>query len=118
MNINEEICRVLALAGENGLSVKKISLHVCNACNDLFSTTSYDDVHNYVLKFLRRNASRKQSYIKKGKKKGYYYLQPSSYDLFPNWDECLISAEQQDKTAPKESITDSPCLFHEADMKG
>ena len=40
-----EIIRVLHAAGQEGLSVQKISLHVRNACSSLFEQCRTEDVH-------------------------------------------------------------------------
>ena len=52
MSLDKEIFRVLAYVGDEGLSVRKISIHVHNACNSFFDRKSYDDVHAYVTNFL------------------------------------------------------------------
>ena len=43
-----EIIRVLHAAGQEGLSVQKISLHVRNACSSLFEPLDMEEVHRYV----------------------------------------------------------------------
>ena len=39
MQYDKEILRVLAEAGNEGLSVQKVSRHVFNACNSLFNSS-------------------------------------------------------------------------------
>ena len=53
---NNEILKVLAEAGNEGLSVKKIARHVHNAHNTLFSNVSFDEVYAYVGQYLKRNS--------------------------------------------------------------
>ena len=50
-----EIIRVLHAAGQEGLSVQKISLHVRNACSSLFEPLDMEEVHRYVQAWLGRN---------------------------------------------------------------
>lgn len=50
-----EIIRVLHAAGQEGLSVQKISLHVRNACSSLFEPLDMEEVHRYVQAWLVRN---------------------------------------------------------------
>ena len=60
---NNEILKVLAEAGNDGLSVKKIARHVHNAHNTLFSNVSFDEVYAYVGQYLKRNSKCADSII-------------------------------------------------------
>ena len=73
MQYDKEILRVLAEAGNEGLSVKKISRHVFNACNSLFCPINSMEVHTYVQSFLLRNSKSVPALIEKCKK-GVYRL--------------------------------------------
>ena len=46
---------MLHAAGQEGLSVQKISLHVRNACSSLFEPLDMEEVHRYVQAWLVRN---------------------------------------------------------------
>lgn len=73
MQYDKEIIRILLEAGEDGLSVQKISRHVFNACNSLFSPIEQKDVHTYVQQYLIRVTKNKNSIIEKTQK-GIYRL--------------------------------------------
>lgn len=84
MNIDEEIYRTLEVAGQRGLTVKKVSLHVHNACNGLFESISYEDVYKYVKNFLYRMSKSKHSCIEGMEERGLYRLKDVQDGLFPN----------------------------------
>lgn len=73
MNYDKEILRILTEVGDRGLSVAKVSLHVYNACNSLFTMVSYEDVHRYVAQYLLRNSKNRDSIIEKTER-GIYHL--------------------------------------------
>ena len=73
LNYDREILRILTEVGERGLSIAKISLHVYNACNTLFVSVDYDDIHRYVAQFLQRNSKNPDSIIEKTER-GIYHL--------------------------------------------
>lgn len=73
MNYDNEIVRILLEVGERGLSVTKISRHVFNACNTLFAPIDYDDVHQYVAKYLLKNSKDQYSLFTRNKR-GVYCL--------------------------------------------
>lgn len=52
MNFDQEILRILTLAGDGGLKTEKIARHVFNSCNSMFTPLNYKDVHSYVSQFL------------------------------------------------------------------
>lgn len=78
MNYGAEIIRILAEAGEEGLSLQKLSLHVYNACNTLFEAVGYDTVRAEVYRFLLRNSKTKSSLVEHMEKRGMYRLNPRS----------------------------------------
>ena len=55
MRYEKEIVDVLAKAGNNGLSVKKIARHVFNASNSFFEVLDFSEVHQQVQRCLLRN---------------------------------------------------------------
>ncbi len=73
MQYDKEILRVLAEAGDEGLSVRKVSRHVLNACNSLFEPIGQDEVHKYVQSYLLKNSKSTGSVIEKTRK-GVYRL--------------------------------------------
>ncbi|GAB6963394.1 hypothetical protein JCM17724A_21430 [Prevotella fusca JCM 17724] len=73
MQYDKEILRVLAEAGNEGLSVRKISRHVYNACNSLFNPIEQEEVHRYVQLYLLKNCKTVGSIFEKTRK-GVYRL--------------------------------------------
>lgn len=87
MLYNNEIIRVLAEAGDDGLSVDKISRHVFNACNSLFHPIALQATHLYIKNYLQRSSKQPHSMIERTKK-GYYRLnveKEESRQLFLNF---------------------------------
>lgn len=74
MNYEKEILKVLFEAGSEGLSVHKIAIHVHNAHNTLFSTTSFEAVRHDVQLWLLRNSRFKDSPVTHCEKRGMYRL--------------------------------------------
>ena len=68
---------MLAEAGAEGLSVRKISRHVYNACNTLFHPITQEEVHKYVQSYLLKNSKADDPFIEK-KRKGVYRLNRSN----------------------------------------
>ena len=73
MHYDREILRILAEAGNEGLSVQKISRHVFNACNSFFNPLCQNEVHKYVQSFLLKNSKSVVSLVEK-RSKGVYRL--------------------------------------------
>lgn len=87
MLYNNEIIRVLAEAGDDGLPVDKISRHVFNACNSLFHPIALQATHLYIKNYLQRSSKQPHSMIERTKK-GYYRLNIQNEDsrqLFLNF---------------------------------
>lgn len=80
MEYDKQILKILVEAGEAGLSVQKISRHVFNACNSLFNSIDYADVHDYVLQYLQRNSKNPNSIITRADSRGIYRINPVSDD--------------------------------------
>lgn len=74
MNFDDEILKVLTLAGDDGLKTEKIARHVFNACNSMFNPLNFKDVHGYVAQYLIKNAKDPLSIIEKGGGHGVYRL--------------------------------------------
>lgn len=74
MNFDDEILKVLTLAGDDGLKTEKIARHVFNACNSMFNPLNYKDVHGYVTQYLIKNSKDPLSVVEKGGGHGVYRL--------------------------------------------
>ena len=73
-----DIISVLCEAGDNGLPVRKIALHVYNTCNTLFTPILIDDIYNYVRQWLNANSQSYDSLVCRCDKRGYYKINTSS----------------------------------------
>ncbi len=98
MIYDEAILRILKEAGEGGLPIKKLSLHVLNACNSMFAPLDIDDVHDYVAHFLRQHPM----LVERTGRRGYYRINTKSHET----QQLLIdfSIFDADETANKEEV--------------
>ena len=80
LDFDNKILQFLTEAGEDGLSVQKISRHVFNECNTFFETILFEDVHRYVQSFLLRNSKNPDSMIEKTGERGNYRLNPDNQE--------------------------------------
>lgn len=74
MGYEKEILKILSEAGESGLSVQKIALHVHHSCNSLFNNVTYESVRREVIRFLINNSRKSGSIIEKTNRRGIYRL--------------------------------------------
>lgn len=75
--MREDILKILAEAGPEGLRVRKIILHVYNSQNSLFHAVSLEEVKRRVLAFLQQN-SRHSHDLLDHPSWGVYRLNPKS----------------------------------------
>ena len=101
---NNEILKVLAEAGNDGLSVKKIARHVHNAHNTLFSNVSFDEVYAYVGQYLKRNSKCADSIIERTDLRGVYRIN------LRNEHSQQLMLQFQDEYNEKESSQEAMCL--------
>ena len=99
MQYDKEILRVLAEAGNEGLSVQKVSRHVFNACNSLFNSLNQEDVHKYVQMYLLKNSKSCNSLI------GVYRLNENN-----QLSQQLILQFHDEVETPKEKPTEDRSL--------
>lgn len=78
MKLEEEILRLLTLAGDKGLKIEKVARHVYNSCNTMFTPLDYKDVHAFVSQYLIKNAKDPTSIIEKVEGHGMYRLNSES----------------------------------------
>lgn len=74
MNYDREIIRVLAEAGDKGLSMKKITMHVYNRVNGLFCTVDIEEVRRIVANYITRSTRQSGSLIERTCERGVYRL--------------------------------------------
>lgn len=91
MNYDQKILHVLCEAGEQGLSVHKIAVHVHNSCNSLFNPVEFRDVYRYVTSFLARNSRDKHSILSRTSIRGHYRLNPNS----TKWNQLMLQFEEE-----------------------
>ena len=106
--MNETILRILTEAGEQGMSLQKLILHVYNASNSFFHPVDLDEVRMRVVQFLRVN-SRYPSSLVEHIQRGIYRLNPNSdraRQLLLSFEE---TAEDTVDTAPDAPL--GPSLF-------
>ncbi|MCI6161178.1 MAG: hypothetical protein PUH24_02985 [Prevotellaceae bacterium] len=78
MDYDKDIIEVLVEAGEAGLSVQKIARHVYNASNTFFNTVRYEDIHRYVLLYVKKHSKCPNSMIEKTETRGIYRINGKS----------------------------------------
>lgn len=74
MSYENEIIRVLCMAGPCGLSVHKIALHVHGACSSLFSPLDIGNVQGEVAAWLARNSRGSNAMVCRTGRRGVYSL--------------------------------------------
>ena len=75
-DLEADILQVLAEAGTEGLSVRKVARHVYNARHTMFDDLDYGSLHASVSRYLRYHADSKKSIIIHSAKRGHYTLDP------------------------------------------
>lgn len=74
-----EIIKVLIEAGDKGLSLQKIALHVYNACNSFFDSYTHDEVYALVAKYLLNSTAKTPSYVQRVSR-GVYVFNRNTID--------------------------------------
>ena len=74
MNYEKEILKVLYESGGQGLSVKKICVHVYNSQNSFFDSISYEEVRKRVVSFLQQNSGKRSSVLSRTSVRGHYCI--------------------------------------------
>lgn len=77
MNYEPAIIRILYMAGAQGISVHKLSLHVHNASNDFFTRIPFEEVRQDVQAWLLRHSRGVCPEVTRVRH-GYYSLNMSS----------------------------------------
>jgi len=74
LGYDQQILKVLTVAGEQGVSVQTIAKHVYNMNTTFFCQPSYEDIRIYVQQYLLRNSKSAQSLVERTERRGYYRL--------------------------------------------
>lgn len=80
MDYEKDIINILYEAGDTGLSVHKIAIHVHNSRNTLFAPIAFDEVRYGVQKWLLANSRTTSSLVEHCNKRGMYRLNPKSQE--------------------------------------
>ena len=81
MTYKKEILETLYEAGNDGLSVHKIAIHVHNSRNTLFSPIDFNDVRIDVQRWLLANSRHSTAPVEHCEKRGLYRLNPKSHEM-------------------------------------
>ena len=113
MFYEKEIYRFLALSGNDGLRLTKLSRHVFNALNSFFNPLEFQDIQKTVASFVVKKAKDKNSIIERTSQ-GLYRLNPDSVEtqqlmLQLDFDSNEISSNN-DKNETTETMSDEILL--------
>ncbi|MBQ2208841.1 MAG: hypothetical protein II404_02625 [Prevotella sp.] len=71
---DQQILKMLSVAGAGGMSVQTIAKHVYNMNCTLFAQPDYEEIRHYVQQYLLRNSKSNQSLVERTSRRGYYRL--------------------------------------------
>jgi alkanesulfonate monooxygenase SsuD/methylene tetrahydromethanopterin reductase-like flavin-dependent oxidoreductase (luciferase family) len=74
LSYDQQILKVLTIAGESGVSAQAIAKHVYNMNCTFFVQPDFDEIRTYVQQYLLRNSKSQQSLIESTGRRGYYRL--------------------------------------------
>lgn len=113
MNYGDEIIAVLYEAGNDGLSVHKIAIHIHNAHNTLFSPIAFAEVRLKVQTWLLRNSRATDSPVIHWGKRGKYRINLASPHLRQKLLEFGESTFSQNSTDSKQNGTKSQASLYD-----
>ncbi len=100
MEYEQDITKILYEAGNDGISVKKLAMHVYNLRNGLFDKISYDDVYKDTAKYVKRNSKSDAGMIEKAEKWGHYRIKKKKR----NYIQLLLNFESVTDICAEEKI--------------
>lgn len=111
LTFSDDILRVLIEAGEKGLRLQKIVLHVYNCHNSLFESVPLEEVRKGVVSYLRHHCRHSDDLIEKTNRGVYKINVRSSF-----WRQLRIQFDtqtdgQNDETVKRMSEDKGPTLF-------
>ena len=74
MGYDRQILQILSRVGVRGISVRSLTKHVFNQNRTFFMTPDYNQVHDYVQRYLLRNSKSPNSLIARTGRRGSYRL--------------------------------------------
>jgi hypothetical protein len=74
LTYDKQILQILIEAGERGLSVQAIAMHVYNRNRTFFFSPDFLEIRSYVQQYLLKNSKSKQSLIESTGQRGCYRL--------------------------------------------
>ena len=108
-NYDNTILKVLAEAGDTGMSVQKIARHVFNASNSFFEPVAYDDVRRYVQQYVLRNSKGTDALLLNIGQRGTYKINPNSAQSQQLM--LMFSDDEEEDTGKREDKDLSLSLF-------
>lgn len=103
MNYDHEILSVLTEAGDKGLSLKKIAMHVYNRANGLFCAADIEDVRRYVANYVARVSRQSGSVIERTDERGVYRINNSCSDA----NQLHFVFKEYEPEQPNQSVEDT-----------
>lgn len=100
MEYEQYITKILYEAGNDGLSVKKLAMHVYNLRNGLFENISYNDVYKDTAKYIKRNSKSDAGMIERAEKWGHYRIKKKKR----NYIQLLLNFENAAEFCAEEKI--------------
>ena len=74
MTYDQQILSILTEAGERGISVKALAMHVYNMNSTFFSHPDFQDIHRQVQQYLLRKSKSPKSPVEHTEHRGCYRL--------------------------------------------
>lgn len=101
MEYEQYITKILYEAGNDGLTLKKLAMHVYNLRNGLFEKISYADVYKDTAKYIKRNSKSNTGIIEKAEKWGHYRIKKKKI----NYVQLLLNFESATEFCAEEKIS-------------
>lgn len=111
MKYEKDILEILCEAGEDGLSLHKIVLHVYNSHNTLFAPVDYNEVYRLVSNWLSRSSKGAGSMVCRSGRRGYYHINLKSSRACHLFLDFCEECESGSKVAGKDTTDRQLALF-------
>lgn len=108
--MDEQIIRILIEAGDKGIRIDRLCLHVFNACNGLFDTVSKEEVRRHVYGYVRQR-SRKPGTLLERVKRGVYRINTQSKAYRSLLDKMKRTEDTEPGTSTSQLTEWEPTLF-------
>lgn len=109
LSLFNDVIEILLEAGDEGLRLRKLIVHVYNKRNSLFHDISKEQVRNEVTAFIRANSKSKDDLITKTRW-GVYRINTNSLK-FKNQRTLFSELPLEEKPTETKTVDASPSLF-------